>query len=418
MEFVWSILVYMGRVLANMLTSPSFILIYLLLVGLITWQYRRLQHMSEPLLRGRRNIYFRAALVSSLLGLLGGIIGSVLLVFLGVNLSGIAVSYLWLAAVLLMLIKPRFLCFAYAAGVLSVSNLLFGYPTLNIPQLMGLVAVLHLVESLLILLNGTFNPFPVYIKKDGQLRGGFNLQLFWPIPLVALVSMGWFDIPGAIVAPDWWPLLQNYSQFTNDQAYALLPILAMLGYGEISTTQAPGQATRRSALHLSLFSLSLLLLSVLALHYPVILPVLALYSPLGHEMVIWVGMRTENRSPLYVPPEEGVMILDVLPGTLAQQQGLRSRDIILTANGESVNQYEDLQEKLQSRTGEAALKIKRGNTAIFRRVRINFQQELGIIPVPEPQAGYYLSVSEDGIFSIAAAIWRRIRKYVHILTTK
>ncbi len=418
MEFVWSILVYMGRVLADMLISPSFILIYLLLVGLITWQYRRLQHMSEPLLRGRRNIYCRAALVSSLLGLLGGIIGSVLLVFLGVNLSGIAVSYLWLAAVLLMLIKPRFLCFAYAAGVLSVSNLLFGYPALNIPQLMGLVAVLHLVESLLILANGTFNPFPVYIKKEGQLRGGFNLQLFWPIPLVALVSMGWFDIPGAIVAPDWWPLLQNYSQFTNDQAYALLPILAMLGYGEISTTQTPGQATRRSALHLSLFSLSLLLLSILALHYPVILPVLALYSPLGHEMVIWVGMRTENRSPLYVPPEEGVMILDVLPGTPAQQQGLRSRDIILTVNGEPVNQYKDLQEKLQSRPGETVLKIKRGSTAISRRVRINLQQDLGIIPVPEPQAGYYLSVSEDGIFSIATAIWRRIRKYVHILTTK
>jgi Trypsin-like serine proteases, typically periplasmic, contain C-terminal PDZ domain len=408
----------MGRVLANTLTSPSFILIYFLLVGLITWQYWRLQNMSEPLLRGRRNMYLRAALVSSLLGLLGGIIGSVLLVFLGVNLSGIAVSYLWLAAVLLMLIKPRFLCFAYAAGVLSISNLLFGYPVLNIPQLMGLVAVLHLVESLLILLNGTFSPFPVYIKKDGYLRGGFNLQLFWPIPLVALVSMGWFDIPGAIVAPKWWPLLQNYSQFTSDQAYALVPILAMLGYGEISTAQTPGQATRKSALHLSLFSLSLLLLSVMAVHYPLVLPILALYSPLGHELVIWVGMRTENRAPVYVPPEQGVMILDVLPGTPAQHQGLKSRDIILTINGESVNRFEALQELLLHMPGEIVMKINREERTITRRFRRAREEDLGIIPVPQPQEGYYLTVNKDGIFSIAAAIWRRIRKYVHTLTTK
>jgi hypothetical protein len=181
-EFVWAILVDMGRVLVNTLTSPSFLLIYLLLFGLVTWQYRRLQMMSEPLLQGRKNIYFRSALVSSLLGLLGGILGSILLVFLGVDLTEMGISQLWMVAILLMLIKPRFLCFAYAAGILSISNLLFSYPDINIPQLMGLVAVLHLVESLLILLNGSYSPFPVYIKKAGSIRGGFNLQLFWQIP--------------------------------------------------------------------------------------------------------------------------------------------------------------------------------------------------------------------------------------------
>ena len=112
MEFIWAILGEMGRVLGDTLTSPSFLLLYLLLFGLIVLQYRRLQTMSEAVLQGRNNIYLRAALVSSLLGLLGGTLGSILLVFLGVDLAGIGIGQLWLMAILLMLIKPRFLCFA------------------------------------------------------------------------------------------------------------------------------------------------------------------------------------------------------------------------------------------------------------------------------------------------------------------
>jgi len=365
--------------------------------------------MSEPLLCGRKNIYFRSALISSLLGLIGGILGSIFLILLGVDLSGIPIGQLWLMAILLMLIKPRFMCFAYAAGLLSISNLLFAYPAVNIPQLMGLVAVLHLVESLLILLNGSYSPFPVYVKKAGGIRGGFNLQLFWPIPLVALVSIGWFDYPGAIMAPDWWPLIQDYSQFTKGQAYGLLSVLAMLGYGEITTTQTPRQATRKSALHLSLFSVSLLFLSMLSARYPIFLPLLALFSPLGHELVIWVGMRTENRAPLYVQPERGVMILDVLPGTPAHQQGLRSQDVILTLNGQAANQFDNLQDMLRKAPQESVMEIERGKSILIRRVRLIPQQDLGIIPVPELNAGYYLTVSEDGIFSIASTIWRRIR---------
>lgn len=409
MEFFWSVLVEMGRVLADCLASPSFLLVYLLLAGLITWQYRRLQMMSEPLLKGRKNIFLYSALVSSLLGLLGGLLGSVLLVFLGVDLSGIGIGQLWLVAVLLMLIKPRFLCFAYAAGILSISNLLFAYPAINIPQLIALVAVLHLVESMLILLNGPYNPFPVYIKKDGGLRGGFNLQAFWPIPLVALVSIGWVDPQGAILTPDWWPLLQNYSQFGMEHNYALLPVLAMLGYGEINTTQTVRQATRKSALNLFLFSLILLLLAVLSSRYSFFLPLAALVSPLGHETVIWVGMRNENRASIYVPPERGVMILDVLPGTPAYKSGLKSGDILLSLNGQAVNQYKALQEMWSKSFDTINLEIKRGSDIISLRLPVKIHEDLGLVPVPEPGAAYYLRVSQDNMFSIATSIWRRIR---------
>ena len=306
MGFVWSILAEMGRVWLTTLTSPSFLFIYGLLILLVISQYRRLQNMSEPLLQGRRKMYLNSALVSAGLGLLGGILGSILLVFLGVDLAGIAIVQLWLVAIFLMLINPRFLCFSYAAGVISISYLLFGYPNVNIPQLMGLVAVLHLVESVLIRLNGPLSPFPVYIKKQDQVRGGFNLQLFWPIPLVALLGVTAGDPSIGIATPHWWPLLQNYSHFAVNQDYALIPVLAILGYGEISTAQTPLQATRRSSGQLFMFSLTLLTLAVLASRYAFFLPLAALFSPLGHEVVVWLGLRLENQArSLYIPSGTG-----------------------------------------------------------------------------------------------------------------
>ncbi len=417
MELVLSILGEMGRVLVDNLTSPSFLLIYLLLFGLVTWQYRRLQKMSEFLLSGRKNIYLRSALVSTTFGIIGGILGSVLLVFLGIDLAGIGISQLWLVAIVLMLIQPRFLCFAYGAGLLSISNLLFAYPDISIPQLMGLVAVLHLVESLLILVNGSYSPFPVYIKKNGQLRGGFNLQLFWPIPLVALLGVGFIDPMGGINMPDWWPLLRDSARFTEGQNYALLPVMAVLGYGEISTTQTPYQTTRKSSLHLFLFSLVLLFLSVLASRWALFLPMAALFSPLGHEMVIWLGMRAENRAPIYVPSERGIRVLEVLPGSPVHRAGLRSRDVILSLNGEMTNHFSVLQELLGYGKQDMVLEIKRGENAFKLPLHISPDQDLGIIPVPENNAPRYLAVSDDGIFSTARRIWRRI-KSVHLLPPK
>jgi hypothetical protein len=416
MELFLTILGEMGRVLVINLTSSSFLFTYLLLVGLVAWQYRRLQTMSDIMGQASRYLYIRSALVSALLGIVGGAVGSILLVFLGIDLANIGISQLWIMALVLMLLQPRFLCFAYGAGLLGISNLLWGYPNISIPQIMGLVAVLHMVESLLILANGTFSPIPVYIKKGGQIRGGFNLQSFWPIPLIALLGIGINADMGGISMPDWWPLLRDSARFTQDQTYALLPIMAVLGYGEISTTQTPVETTRKSSLHLFIFSLVLLILALLASRWAILLPAAALFSPLGHELVIWLGMRAENQTPIYVPPNQGVKVLDVLPGTPAYRAGLRSGDEILTLNHAIVNDFAAIQ-NISGHDNRVMLGIKRGKDQLEIQLRNIPNQTSGIIPVPDQDAPRYLIVNEDGIFSTARKIWRRI-KSVHLLPPK
>jgi hypothetical protein len=260
-------------------------------------------------------------------------------------------------------------------------------------------------------LNGPSSPFPIYLQKQGQLRGGFNLQLFWPIPLIALLGVSAGQPNTGMLTPQWWPLLQNYSHFTSNQNYALIPILAVLGYGEISTTQTPTQASRSSSLHLFIFSLSLLCLAVLASRFTFFLLPAALFSPLGHELVVWLGLQVENHAaPIYVPPGRGVMILDVLPGTPAHRHAIRTHDVILTVNGIDVDSYHALQNQLNRGSRELVIAIQRGEAVVNLRVPVTPNQDLGIIPVPEADARRYLQVNEDSILNRALRKWGRSKK--------
>src|SRR5690606_32464385 len=96
-----------------------------------------------------------------LYGALGGVMATAIFILLGISLNEVGIWPLWILALLLMLIHPRFLCFSYGAGILALSHLIFGLPDLDIPALMALVAILHLVEAVLIHLVGAAGATPI-----------------------------------------------------------------------------------------------------------------------------------------------------------------------------------------------------------------------------------------------------------------
>jgi hypothetical protein len=398
---VWLI---MGRMIVETIISPFFLAVYLLLFTLVCWQYKRLENLSAGLIGKQAGIYLASAIRSSLLGILGGLAGSVLLIMLGINLNAIGLAYLWVIALLLILVNPRFLCFSYAAGILSLASLVFSFPLINIAHLLALVAVLHLIESLLILLNGHNYPIPLYIEKKGQVVGGFNLQKFWPLPLLALVGMpDIYPAPG-FTMPDWWPLLREYSGISQE-GFALLPVVAVLGYGEISTTSPPSMRVKRSSWNLFVYSLVLLILVCISCYLPALTIVAALFAPLGHELVIWLGMREEsNRRPLYTPSREGVRILQVKPGSSGERGGLRERDIIIEVNGSKVDNFEQVRELLKI-SPRSRLQIKRCGQLITIRL---VGDDPGIIPVPQGPVARYLTVDEDRIFTLVRKLWHKL----------
>lgn len=393
-----------------MMLSP----IFLIVVAVVYFQYRKINRQKQEVFGIKEKLDWKHTAVAVAHGLVGGLIGSFLIVFLGVSLSGIGIQFLWALAILLMLISPRFICFAYAGGIISLFSIVFGFPQIDVPQLLGLVAILHMVESVLILVSGHLGALPLYTKLDnGQIVGGFNLQKFWPIPLVALAMMVMTDPSqvSGVGMPDWWPLIKPGVEGNPDNfVYTMLPVVAALGYGDLALTSAPREKSKKTAILLGTYSAILLTLAVLSSHYPLLLLLAAVFSPLGHELVIKIGKDIELKGiPKYVHPPEGIMVLEVLNETPAAKMGIKTGDVILTINGYPVNSRQQLIEVVS--WGGTALEVDYldGIHTKYNRVytRKGFNEDLGIIMVPQGDEPYYAKFSSKGFLG---KWWDKIKK--------
>ncbi|HHV34116.1 MAG TPA: PDZ domain-containing protein [Syntrophomonadaceae bacterium] len=386
MDFSWvNILHQSAFVVLKVLVEPFFWLVVLL----VWMQYRRMLKTKEAIY-GLQDSPLRVSLIALVYGIIGGILGSFLMIVFGVTINGVGVAWLWIIALVLMLISPRLLCFSYAGGILAIISLVFGYPQVNVPGLMGLVAVLHLVESILILLSGHQDPLPVYVRNPaGRVVGAFNLQKFWPIPLaVMMILLGADQVPGELMKmPEWWPLIRPWDIASDQEAmYHILPVVAALGYGELAITCLPRERTKRSASHLAGYSVILLGLAVVASHNPQLAIFPALFSALGHELVVFLGRREELQGrPRFVPPSTGVMVLDVIKGSPAHLAGIRSGDVIHSVGGQPVNSRYELSWVLDFMGSSFMLELS-NETGETRFVRVNREpgSPLGEITVPEP----------------------------------
>lgn len=396
-------------------------------------QFHRQAKLEEHLYGRPFSPPWKQLLISLGFGLLGGTLASLLMVLLGLPLSEeLGLIYVWPVALVLMLINPRYMCFAYGGGVVgAVSLLLRGlyllFPgigsisflsslmAIDLPALMALVAVLHLTESFLIFISGHIQASPIILQNPrGEVVGGFMLQRFWPLPITALLAelvSTTAPIGEGIAMPDWWPLLQPLLQPEPGMmlSYFLLPIVATLGYSDIAVSTSTREKSKISAGRLSIYSVVLLLLSLLSGRLPFLQILPVLFAPLGHEYLILAGNRREWSSPpLLGPPPRGVKLLTVLPGSPAALHGLDSGWVILNANGIEVNNRRGLGEALQVFPDVAELDVISPEGS-KKTIKIHQSQgRMGLIPVPDVgDGGPYLKMANKGFL---LRLWDKIMK--------
>lgn len=399
------LLVSVVRSYPGIFANPMIDLLYLIVLGLVGSQYSRIQFLEEKIYGNAKNRAFYHTLMAIGLGLVGGLFASMLLVLVGVSVTDSGIAYLFPIALLLYLISPRLLCYSYAGGLVGISYLVFGWPKVNVPAITALVACLHLAESLLIRLSGYSCATPLYVThKDGRVVGGFGLQRFWPIPLTVLFLIKVPDvsgIEGLIHMPDWWPLIRTPPlPGPGIPVFTMIPVVAALGYSDLAIARSPREKSASTSKNLLFFSITLLLFSIAASRWSIFSWVAALFSPLGHELVIKIGSREEfENEPFYVFQGQGVMVLEVFDRSPAQKAGLKSGDIICSVQGSAVKSREDI-EKLVETTGEVNLTVKENkNHRCVRKLTLKrkVNEPLGIITVPQVGDQPVAKTNSEGI---------------------
>ncbi|KAB2950990.1 PDZ domain-containing protein [Heliorestis acidaminivorans] len=393
--------------------------LFWLIVILIALQYRRMAKMKAELFRIEQESSWRPILVAIAFGIFGGMIGSFLLIFFGITITEAGFLYLWPIALLLMLINTRYLCFAYAGGVLSLAAIILGWEAISVAQIMGLVAILHMVEALLIYFTGHRSSVPVYIShQKGMTVGGYNLQSFWPIPLMVLTVVA---IPeesslatSGMAMPGWWPLIEPPAMepaVGQMLLFVPLPIVAALGYGDLAVTRPPREHSRLSAFLLGLYSLILLGLALLASFQPSLAILAALFGPLGHEaLILWTQRRELGGKPFYVPSPWGLRILGIAQGSPAEKLGLQTGDVVSRVNGHDVRTRNDLSmaASMSPLHVEVEFLPDGKNEGVWRHKSIEkkWSEPIGIIAAPDEGEPAQVKLETSGVIERWIGRWK------------
>ena len=174
----------------------------------------------------------RLALASSLEGIGAGFFVIWLTALLGLVIRpSLALYIMGPASMILSILRPRFLCLSYGAGVVIVLCTLAKVPA-DILGITGLVAILHLAEGLLVLFFGGNHTVTIYHQKRRQILPGSGIYRFWPVPvcLLIMVQEGGEHI---LNMPGWWPMISTAS-FSIFEVCGLLPLAVSLGYSDLS----------------------------------------------------------------------------------------------------------------------------------------------------------------------------------------
>jgi hypothetical protein len=379
----------------------------------VALQFRRQILLERKLFSVKLHSLVSGTWRAVLWGFVGGLGASVLMAFIGATLQPEAVLLVWGISLVLAFFRVRYLCLAYSVGVIGILQTVVALIpelqqidlsawltktllSIDMPALLALVAVLHLVEAVLVRMQGERTASPMfYESKRGKIVGGYHLQGFWPVTLFLVVPLQGtgYELP-------WQPLL-GAELWQHGWTIAGFPV--MLGFAERTVTRLPRDKVRWSSSLLILYAL-LVMLAALAAHWMNMLMVAAsLVCILFHEGMVLLSRNDEaNRSPLFVHNRKGLMILAVIPDSAAEQLGLKTGEVIHKVNGFPVSNKHDLHFAMRQNPAFCKMEVFNieGESKFVQRALYSGEHHLlGIVLAPDQDAPYYVEETRTNVIS-------------------
>lgn len=250
-------------------------------------------------------------IITTTLGMFGGFLATIIFIYLEVKIIPLDFMYILIFAILLSLKDTRFMCLSYGGSILTILSLTIGYPNVNVRDVMNVVGVLHLVESILILVNGHGGSVSAIFPMNRNVVGGFNINRFWAIPFVIFIG-------DSLIRPITLMAILNYSDFTFGM---------------------PRLKTILTSMVLLIYSTILLVL----IYMDINLIIAALYTIVVHELIIHGNKKYEySTNPLFKIPTSGVRVLSIKRRSIAKKLGIKPGDVILTINDGIIRGEDDI----------------------------------------------------------------------------
>jgi hypothetical protein len=423
-----SILLSTLRAIAYTLTNFDMALVLVILAVILYRQNKKTTVMQKMIIGDSLNSALELTISQIVIGIFAGVLGSIIISFLGVAFDENSAIYLiFLISIFFMFWKPKFICFAYSGAVLGFISLfleliskayagvklnVFG-STLNLADvnvlkidiggLMTVVAVLHLIEGILVMLDGKRGAIPVFTNRDEKIIGGFALRRNWVLPVALFFIIGNASSAGLthnVATPGWWPILKSspLTRMAKDAAVSLFAYYGIIGYSTVTFTRNKDQKVLSSGIGLIIYSIALFSASLLAPLGYIYQLFVVVFAPLAHELMLNVQRYMEvNGTPKYVSSEEGIMVLEVAPNSPAFEMGIKSGDMLLQVNEKKIDNEQDILTAAKEGLNYISFKLKRGLDKLHdvSYNKLSGEKRLGIVFVPKNVPGEELITKFD-----------------------
>lgn len=327
---------------SSFLMNFFFLFIYLVIIYFIRLQYVKYTDLQKNIGDIQVKTIKELLKESIFFGAVTGFISSFIVVFTGININIEMFQYLFFIIIILGIINIRFICFSYAGGILALGSILFRIPNVDVTSILGLIAILHIAESVLIYISAGKDSIPVLIKHKDGIVGAFFTQKYWPVPVVLLtLSAGSSHGLASLFGTSWWTLLEPGAIAKTSLSIGLACIVGVLGFSDVAITKSPEKRNKETAFTLMVYSLVLLLIAILSSHNYILKVIGVIFSIVAHEVIVVYGKyREKNGKPLFLAVKRGIKVFDVLPESHAQKMGIKRGEVILSINGKDVQTEE------------------------------------------------------------------------------
>jgi len=346
MNGLYQIMYYTLIDIINVLTSPFFITLFLIIILQYYQKNKAIHRLSR-----KNNYIFLEALNSSFFGIIGGFITTLAFIYLEVQIVPKEYIYILIVAIILSLINPRFMCFAYSGSLLSLLSTIIDKGIIDRQEIMIVVGTLHLVESILIFINGGSGRNSVYLKHKDDYVGGYNFHRFWPVPFIVFIWDG-------LIRP--------------------VPFMAILNYSDY-TYSYPRKKIIQTSLWMLLYSSILLFFSKYRFNQYLV----PLYAIFGHELIIRLNIFLEEKNePLFINPNKGLRVVEVSLNSIARDIGIKPGDIVLRINSFEIENDRDIRDINILKNNRLSIDYFSLKKGIINREYKGKRKTLGLVTVP------------------------------------
>lgn len=415
-----SILLSTLRAVAYTLVDPNSMLVLAILAFLLYKQNKKTSIMQKMIVGDSFDSAIELTLSQIVIGIFAGAVSSIILSFLGVAFDENSAIYLiFLISILFMMIKPRFICFAYSGALLGLFSLileliskvyagvkinLFGQIIdlasvdilrIDIGSLMTLIAVLHFIEGILVMIDGKRGAIPVFTNRNNKIIGGFAFRRNWIVPVALFLIVNnpmTLEYTENIPTPNWWPLLKSSPLLTmaKGAVVSLFAYFGIIGYSAVTFTKSKEEKVLSSGTALLLYSTILFGAAQLAPLGYMFKLFLIIFAPAAHELMLNIQRLFEVKGkPKYISSDDGIMVLEVAPDSPAEEMGIKSGDLIVEVNNKKITSEKDILYPAKEGLSYVSFKIKRGLSKLqeVSYNKMNSGKRIGIVFVPKDIPG-------------------------------